>query len=182
MDTPPGSGVSHGSELEPGPAALAWFNAVRRDANLRTAWRLSDPVYRLARAQAWLYNNRMQADLRALDLKAIAIDFAMQGCSLPLWDEFAQSELTAMHRAWAHWVPGRMGYFTAPRPTEVDYELILLTDGRDGTQFNQPTVAMALPFLMHLVEEGWLVANVGSDAHPEPGWPPAFPESRFAAN
>jgi hypothetical protein len=61
-----------------GPVVVAWewLEAVIRDSDFRRAWPLSDAELRLARAQAWIWNNRYERDIRGHDLDALAAALA----------------------------------------------------------------------------------------------------------
>lgn len=78
--------------------------------------------------------------------------------------------------AWGHWDLTNMGAGSQPRPIGIDYEVVVLLPAeKEPIFFTEATLVNdALVFLVHYVEDCWLVANAGSDRHLEPGWPPVF--------
>ena len=71
-----------GAVTGPVKAAQAWIEAVqlgRYDA----AWAMTDPRLRLVRAQAWIWNNRKDADIAALDRDELARALAEEGPTTP---------------------------------------------------------------------------------------------------
>jgi hypothetical protein len=129
-------------------------------------------VPRLARTQAWLWNNRGQPDIAETGIEPLAEAYAGPGFrNAPYWNEFAEMELAAYRKAWNQWNPEKMGVASRPRVVDLDYELILVAHA-DGTVYTEPTPIIALPFLMHMVDGEWKVANAGFDQRVKPGWPP----------
>lgn len=156
----------------PGWVAMAWFHAVRRDREWELAWSLTDPEFRLARAQAWLWNNRNVPEIAAAGIEELATWYADADFQeAPFWADFARIELAAYQEAWNHWDPNEIGLASRPRLADIDYEVCLLAIS-DGKVYDKPTPIVALPFLMHFADGMWLVANAGSDRRVVPGWPP----------
>lgn len=156
----------------PGWVAMAWFNAVRRDGEWDLAWVLTDPELRLARAQAWLWNNRNVPQIAAEGIEHLAERYVGPDFqAAPYWSDFARMELQAYTQAWDHWKPDEVGLASRPRLVDIDYEVCLLAKA-DGKVYAEPTLISALPFLMHLDEGEWKVANAGGDYRITPGWPP----------
>lgn len=156
----------------PGWVALAWFHAVRRDGDWEVAWVLSDPELRLARAQAWLWNNRNVPEIAAEGIERLAEWYAGPDYrDAPYWPQFAEIELGSYLEAWGHWDPDTMGLASRPRLVDIDYEVCLLAKA-DGKVYDKPTQIVALPFLMHFTDGEWRVANPGGDRRIVPGWPP----------
>lgn len=160
----------------PGWVAMAWYLAVCRDDEWDLAWMLSDPELRLARAQAWLWNNRHHPAVAEIGIEELADRFTGPNFqTASLWREFAQIETAAYRRAWDDFDPAEIGLASRPRLIDVDYELCLLAKA-EGVVYTQPTQIRALRFLMHLVDGEWKVANAGGTEHAErrvvPGWPP----------
>lgn len=156
----------------PVAAVWAWLAALTEDDWAR-AWRLSDDTFRLVRAQAWLWNNRDDPRVAGQDLDELAAALARPNPSHDLWPAFAELEVRAHREAWDRWNLHNMGAGTHPRPVGLDYEVVVLLEAEEPILFTETTlVPDALLFLVHLVDNRWLVANAGSDRHLVPGWPP----------
>lgn len=156
----------------PGWVAMAWYHAVCRDDEWDLAWMLSDPELRLARAQAWLWNNRHHPEIAAGGIEELADRFTGPNFrAAPFWQEFARMETAAYREAWADFDPAEVGLASRPRPVDVDYELCLLAKA-EGVTYTKPTPIRALRFLMHFVGGEWKVANAGAERRVVPGWPP----------
>ena len=159
----------------PVQAAFEWFDAVVQGSDYAAAWNLSDDEYRLTRAQAWLWNNRGAPDIAGGDLDQQAAALARAPSQSPLWQEFADVELEMYQETWAMWARAQIEAGSEPVPGDPDYEVVVLFDTDPAVgQVTESDDVPALPFLVHLVDGRWLVAQAGSDQRAVPGWPPVF--------
>ena len=158
-----------------GPVVVVadWIGAVFGDLDLRVAWRLMDPSYRLALAQAWLWANRAHPSHRGIDLDEAAAGISAAESRHPLWPPFEDSqmkEFLELEITFDGW-----GFASRPRPVAPDYELVkfLHTGTADEVFVTEPTQMMGHLFLMHHVAGRWQMAGFGSSPL-EPGWPPTW--------
>jgi hypothetical protein len=160
-----------GAVTGPVKAAQAWIEAVqlgRYDA----AWAMTEPRLRLVRAQAWIWNNRKDADIAALDRDELARALAEERPDHALWGDFAATEVHQMRGVYGTFRPENWGASSGPSAAGPDYTLVLFAHltGDPLILTDQPPV-FSLAFLMHAAERGWALASF-SDAPPKPGWPP----------
>lgn len=117
----------------PVAAVFAWVKALTA-GEWRAAWRLSDDIFRLVRAQAWLWNNRNSPGIAGEDLDQLAAGLAIEDPEGELWTDFARLELAQFRSAWADWDLANMAAASRSRPVGLDYEVVLLTnEGRGQT-------------------------------------------------
>lgn len=158
----------------PADAATEFVFAVLED-RFAEAWRYMAPGYRLCRAQAWLWNNRLHPDFAGADLDAQAATLAEEHSPHRFWDEFAASEARGFADALADFLPRGYGAASRPRPLGPDLELVIYapTDGAPFVRLDAPTL-LEDPYLAVMLRtpEGWRLAQWGSDRLPLPGWPP----------
>lgn len=164
---------SHYGSTGPVEAARQWLTLVLAEADYEGAWTLTDPVLRLARAQAWIYNNHRHEDVASEDRDGLAVALAQSPSTHPLWISFAQTELQQMNRAWAAYSLDRLGAWSRPRPMDLDHEVVIFSPSDVSNLVTEPTLAQGIALVMHFTEGGWLVAALG-DRLPVPGWPPQF--------
>jgi len=156
-------------------AAFEWFDAVVEGSDYVAAWGLSDDEYRLTRAQAWLWNNRGAPDVGGTDLDEQAASLARVPSRSPLWPEFADMELEMYQEVWAMWRRAQIEAASEPVPDDPDYEVVVFTDADPAAGgVTEADDVPALPFLVHLVDGQWRVAQAGSDRRAVPGWPPVL--------
>lgn len=158
-------------------AARRWITAVMGDGNWEEAWTLTDPVFRLAQVQAWLWPLRGEAELVSENLDDLAASMCEEGPAHPLWDEFAEVALYTFQEAWQEFDLGRWSVAGVPRPVSLDYEVVTFSRKEEAIISMDETLYVARPFLMHFTSSRWLVAHAGSDQPPVPGWPPEFPSA-----
>jgi hypothetical protein len=136
-----------------------------------------DTNLRLCRAQAWLWNNRNDAYVSALDIEVEAERMAAVPSTGSLWSSFATTELGQLHQTWPHRFQalneGRLGAGSATRVLGPDLEVVVLVEG-DGQPevFDKPTMVDAMVFTVRITDDGWKLAY--TDFIREPGWPPRF--------
>lgn len=158
----------------PVAVAFAWVEALAA-GDWGAVWRLSDDEFRLVRVQAWLWSNRDHPVIAGSDLDQLAAGLAVPEPTVALWPDFAQLEVQRFRQSWAAWDLSNLGAASRPRPVGLDYELILLMRaGAEPILITETTEVEALRFLVHLVNDRWLVANAGSEERLEPGWPPTI--------
>src|SRR5437870_11896056 len=84
-----------GAATGPVKAAQTWIEAVQL-GRYDVAWAMTDPGLRLVRAQAWIWNNRKDADIAAADRDELAAALAKERPDHPLWGDFAATVLQKM--------------------------------------------------------------------------------------
>src|SRR5205807_7777383 len=82
-----------GAVTGPVKAAQSWIEAVQL-GRYDTAWAMTDPRLRLVRAQAWIWNNRKDADIAACNRDELAHALEDDRPDNPRWGDVA-----ATHRA-----------------------------------------------------------------------------------
>jgi hypothetical protein len=152
-------------------AAQSWIEAVQL-GRYDVAWGMTEPQLRLVRAQAWIWNNRKDADIAAVDRDTLAAALAEERPEHPLWGDFSATELHQMREVYGGFQPEAWGASRGPSTVGADYALVLFAHLSSEPLFltDQPHV-FSLAFLMHASGRGWTLAGF-SDALPEPGWPP----------
>lgn len=136
----------------PVQAAWEWLLAVVDDRDFETAWNLTAPELRRARAHAWLTANPAEEQ----NLEQLVGGTAPE----PLRSRFAAAELRAYAESFGHLDTSQMGAASRPRVIGPDAELVVLAQlGQESKVFTEPTLVHGLTFLMHLVQGRWLVAD-----------------------
>jgi hypothetical protein len=157
----------------PAKAAQAWIEAVQL-GRYDLAWAMTDPRLRLTRAQAWIWNNRKDADIATVDRDDLAAAFAEERPTHPLWDDFAATELHQMREVYGPFQAESWGASSGPSTTGPDYVLVLFAHLSSEPRIltDQPQV-FSLAFLMRANGPRWALAAF-ADSLPTPGWPPKF--------
>lgn len=182
VSDPPAPDEPPGSDGPPGPveAAQRWIKAVMEEGDWEAAWWLTDPVLRLAHAQAWLWANREEPELAGEDLDELAESLCTEGSFHPLWDDFAEMALATYDQTWQEFDLQRWTVAGESRLIGPDLEVVLFVRAAENPiVVTEPALVVARPFLMRFTDDGWLVAHAGSNHLPVPGWPPEFPSATF---
>ena len=160
-----------GAVTGPVKAAQSWIEAVQL-GRYDMAWTMTDPRLRLARAQAWIWNNRKDADIAACNRDELARALAEERPDHPLWGDFAATELHQTTDVYGTFRPENWGASSGPSAAGPDYALVLFAhlSGDPLIITDRPPV-FSLAFLMHAAGRGWALASF-SDVLPDPGWPP----------
>ena len=87
-------------------AAQAWMEAVQL-GRYDMAWAMTDPRLRLARAQAWIWNNRKDADIAAHKRDELAEALSVERPTHPLAEDFASSFFALSSRSWSSFIRSR---------------------------------------------------------------------------
>ncbi|MBV9411052.1 MAG: hypothetical protein JO148_05610 [Acidimicrobiia bacterium] len=155
----------------PVKAAQDWIAAVQLGRYDR-AWAMTDPRLRLVRAQAWIWNNRKDADIAALNRDEVARALAEERPNHGLWGDFAATEVHQMREVYGTFQPANWGATSNPGSVGPDYAMVLFAhlSGDPLIITDRPPV-FSLAFLMHSTDRGWMLASF-SDVLPTPGWPP----------
>jgi hypothetical protein len=155
----------------PTKAAQTWIEAVQL-GRYGNAWAMTDPLLRLVRAQAWIWNNRKDADIAAVDRNQLAAAFAAERPDHPLWGDFAATEVHQMGEVYGGFQPESWGASSGPSTVAPDYALVLFAQlSSEPVLLTDQAPVFSLAFLMHSGPRGWSLAGF-ADALPEPGWPP----------
>jgi hypothetical protein len=139
-------------------------------------WALTDRGLRVARAQAWLYNNRGDDDIAAHVIEnerdATVTVLAANPSSHGLLRDFAHTEMMQFFDTWLGVNVDQLGAASQPRLIAPGLEIVHLinTDGQVVRVEADTMVETVATFVMHHSDEGWLLAS-HTDFIPEPGWP-----------
>jgi len=154
-------------------AAQAWIEA-GQPGRYDMAWAMTAPGLRLARAQAWIWNNRKDADIAPQKRDGLAEALAAERPSHPLWEDFAATELHQMRDVYGPFQADSWGASSGPSSVGTEYALVLFAQLSSEPRIltGQPQV-FSLAFLMRSVGARWILAGF-SDSLPKPGWPPKF--------
>jgi len=154
-------------------AAQAWIEAVQL-GRYDVAWAMTDPRLRLARAQAWIWNNRKDNDIRAVDRDELATALAAERPEDPLWDDFAATELHQMREVYGGFQADAWGASSGPSAAGPAYALVLFAQlSSEPLMLTGQSQVFSLAFLMHAAGPRWTLAAF-ADNVPKPGWPPRF--------
>lgn len=155
-------------------AAWAFLQPVRQAGDLRAAWLMVDPDLRLCLAQQWLIDNSSDLQEEGYDREEVAAAFVEDEPSHELWRHFERVHLREWNRVLPS--PEAWGIGTDTRLVAPDVEALYVhdtSDLKDG--FWKPgEQRQVFPLLMRWDGERWLVLNLGSEAVPQPGWPPGL--------
>jgi hypothetical protein len=135
---------------------------------------MTDPRLRLARAQAWIWNNRKDDDIRAVNRDELATAMAAERPEHPLWDDFAATELHQMREVYGRFQPDSWGATSGPSAAGPGYALVLFAQlSSEPLMLTEQSQVFSLAFLMHAAGPRWVLAAF-ADNVPRPGWPPKF--------
>jgi hypothetical protein len=168
---------AHFADGGPLVAARRWLTTVLTARDLDTAWLAVDPDLRLVLAQRWLWTNRADVDLPVDELEEVASELTVDFPTHELWPSFGETILDDLGSSWPWLDLDTLGAASRPRMVAIDYELVLLAPSEAGASIvdlgetNAPEETLEL--LMHHVDDQWLVAGIGSEELPRPGWPPS---------
>jgi hypothetical protein len=106
------------------------------------------------------------------DVEEVSRALANEGGRQDLWPHFERVVIRDFKAAFPL-DPRSWGIGTAPRVVAPDVELLYVHREipADGV-WAPEAVAEVVPIVMRLVDDSWRVLNLGSEAVPEPGWPP----------
>ena len=176
----------------PVAAALDWMNAVLTDRDYANAWAHMTDELRLARSQAWLWNNRAFFKRAAETLDEQATMLAAVPSTHPHWGKFAEIELRLFLTAWPPEDYAHIGVASRPRPLAPGLELVLflrmeaaealgnattVSDGVVQIAGGEDEGTAVEAFAQIVVEHDgtrWRVASHNGPGLPTPGWPPVF--------
>lgn len=150
------------------------------DGRFVELWASAEANWRLCRAQAWVWNNRLQLKLSSEEqMQSLAEDLSQLNSEHPLWSTFLEIERQSYLKTLSNFRPGEWGVATGRRCVGPGYELFqfsrLSGEFRHGLEVLATTIMPdSTTLLMHLSPQGWKVAATGAYAPPQPGWPPAF--------
>lgn len=163
-----------------GPVTVVneFIDAILSENDYKHAWLLADPIWRLCRAQAWLWSNRNHPAISKFEKNATAQALAETDSVHELWESFAETELTQFRKVWLNPDLRTFGAASATRKVE-DGEIILLVDlvrNPDGFMVQKETQINGISFLVRKIDGDWHIANLVGDHIPEPSWPPDWKE------
>ena len=157
-----------------GPVAAAshWMTLAAITGDVRAAWPLTDPTFRLVLGQAWIWANREHPIVVGHDFDVAAASIASLDFDHALWDQFAATQ--AREFTWKHqgFSLETWGVLSRPRLVPPDCELVLYAEtGGEVITLTERTDVIAVQLLMRTTDEGWLTAGF-SEHRLQPGWPP----------
>jgi hypothetical protein len=149
-------------------AAREWLNFTVVHRDIRSAWPLTAPEYRLALVQAIIYLNEQNPLLAGHDRDDLAPGLALAGADHPLWAAFASLLAEEFMADLGGIDAGSLEDATAT-PISSDLELVLIpSEAADPTE---PPGMLSRGVLMKFYGDRWLVAGL-SGRPAVPGWPP----------
>src|SRR5205807_862622 len=92
----------------------AWASRSSESARMAAAWAMTDPRLRLVRSQAWIWNNRKDADIAAVGRDELARALAQERPDHPLWGDFAATEVHQMTGVYGTFRPENWGASSGP--------------------------------------------------------------------
>jgi hypothetical protein len=166
MERPPPENPSRTSpSIE---AAREWLKFVLVHRDVRSAWPLTAPEYRLALIQAIIYLNEQNSLLAGYDREDLARGLAASEADHPLWASFAALLVEEFEADLGGLDAANLKDATA-RPIAPGLELVLIpSEAGDPTE---PPEMLSHGILMRRCGDRWLVAGL-SGRPAVPGWPP----------
>ncbi|MFG1777885.1 SEFIR domain-containing protein [Micromonospora sp. NPDC049048] len=163
-----GSHFGEGSAVD---TAHRWLEAVK-DGRMEDVWKGLDRQTRLVLAQAWILANERHPRLRGVDREEVAQDLSLPEPQHWLREDFFSTQLNEFQVAYAGYDPDTWGAAERPRPFELDYEVVLLTEvGGDPFVWQPNTQVSGIVLILRWQVGEWRVAGFGLEI-PIPGWPP----------
>src|SRR5437763_9766048 len=139
-------------------AAQAWIEAVQL-GRYDMAWTMTDARLRLARVQAWIWNNRKDADIAAHKRDELAEALATERPSNPLWEDFAATELHQMREVYGPFQADAWGASSGPSSVGPDYALVLFAHmSSEPLILTGQAQVFSLAFLMKAAGGRWSLA------------------------
>ena len=168
-----GERAAHFGPGGPAETALAWLTDLVARRDLRGAWRVTDPDYRLALTQAIIFLNDQHPSLSGLSdagRDELAAGLAQEDPQHHLWDAFAELLSEEFLQDLGEIRLENIEAAT-PRPVAPEYELVLFAHSGHEPNPDEPVELHAHGVLMHLRDGRWMVAGL-SERKAVPGWPP----------
>ncbi|HLF43024.1 MAG TPA: hypothetical protein VJA46_05790 [Acidimicrobiia bacterium] len=154
-----------------GPAAIAgaWFAAIVDQAELASAWSLTDYPLRLALAQSWLMSTQTAFDEGSRDRVAAEI---ADGIDSEYWGEFVEWRLTRWREnTFRAFVDHGWGLVSIPEMAGPDVEFVRMAQGGQVRELSAGEAELVQTLTLRLVNGSWLIAGIGRTLA-VPGWPP----------
>ena len=152
----------------PVEAAKRWLEDIVLRTDVRSAWRGTDPDYRLALTQAIIFLNQENPLLMGYERDELAHALAQEHPNHPLWASF-ENLLAGEFLNDLGEVQVENWTAVSPRPIAPGYELVLFP--REPGEELEPPEIYAHGILIHFRDGRWLVAGL-SERQAVPGWPP----------
>lgn len=164
-----------GERRPPHVVAQRFVDAVWGRRALAEAFRWASPELAGCVAQSWLGTTGRRWAVGS-DRDAVAARLAAADTAHPLWPRFAVAALDVLAERGDLADRDRWRWGSHTRVAGLDLEVLHLYD---ETQLVDGVVplggARGVVFLVQLrADRGWVVANLGSEELPVPGWPPRF--------
>ncbi|MEW2426052.1 hypothetical protein AB0911_36645 [Streptomyces nigra] len=142
----------------PVQAAWEWLLAIVDDRDFETAWGLTAPDLRRTRAHAWVTANHPLAP--AQDTERTVEQTRARNRSEASAIEVRGRRAERIRGVVRSSDSSQMGVASRPRVIGPDAELVVLAQlGQEPKIFTEPTLVPGLTFLMHLIQDRWLVAD-----------------------
>lgn len=171
-------------DLDPGSLAqipvlaAAWhfLEPALRDGDLRAAWPAVHSDYRTCMGQNWLHANRQQLSENRYDRNHVLACLVEDDSNHPLWHHFERVMIRSIREVFSNLNDDydELGIGTKPRLIAPDVEVLYVHDlgALTGGVWQPGATSYVVPLVMRLQDDQWRVLNVGTEAIPEPGWPP----------
>ncbi|RAN79318.1 hypothetical protein B5P43_15520 [Bacillus sp. SRB_336] len=138
---------------------------------------LADQNWSLCRIQARLWNMCCEGSIEVDDLPGLAESLQANREPAEFWNDYVEAEAEQFKEAWGNLDASALGAASRRRRMSREYDLVILVPlEATGGYFVSSATALpnAMTFLMHRVENRWLVANHVGTAPPTPGFPPSW--------
>jgi hypothetical protein len=147
-------------------AAWAFLTSVCVDGDLLSVWPTVDPDFRAVLAWRWVQDNHYQMTVDGWDGEAVAADLAVPVPDHPLWVHFERVHVRSFRAMLPD--PATWGIGTGTRIVAPGVEVLYVHEMStlDGGVWEPNVPRPVFPILMHLVDDRWLVRNLGSEEDP----------------
>lgn len=154
--------------------AQAFLASVCDAQDLRTVWPGVDENLRLCLVQQWILDNATNFWTDGHDRDETAHALAAAEPNHPLWEHFERVHLRSISKSIPP--PAVRGIGANTRLVSPDAELLYIQDITDmeGGVWLPGEEREVYPMVMKRTDNRWLVASLGSENLPVPGWPPQF--------
>lgn len=170
------AGAGAGQEPSSITTAVAWVDAVMDRMDLRAAWELTDPDFRLVLAQHWVLSH---GGAEFLGPQA-GWDMLAQGLAAcpsrhPLWGRFASERLQRWYEFWGDFSTSTWRvHDEVERVPGATIEVVTFVEPAAEGQDGQAGLPGALRRIAVRLRDGrWRVAGLDGRRVFRPGWPPA---------
>ena len=147
-------------------AAWAFLTSVCVDGDLLSVWPNVDPDFRSVLAWRWVRDNHYQMTVDGWEGEAVAAALAGPVPEHPLWVHFERVHVRSFRAMLPD--PATWGIGTGTRIVGPGVEVLYVHEMStlDSGVWEPNVPRPVFPILMHLVDDRWLVRNLGSEEDP----------------